>query len=109
SGDASGNTVWVDGQRPQQFNVLMNTVSSGYFAALGIPLVAGRDFDARDAQGSAPVAIVNEAFAARQPAGHSVLGARVTREATPREPEKTFEIVGVVKNSIYMDLKEDLS
>ena len=38
--------------------------------------------------------------------GTLVIGARFTREATPSSPPQTFEIVGVVKNSTYADLKE---
>ena len=34
-----------------------------YFAALGIPLVAGRDFDSRDSGDSLPEAIINETLA----------------------------------------------
>jgi predicted permease len=40
-----------------------NSVSPGYFAALGIPLLAGRDFNADDTAKSAHVAIVSQAFA----------------------------------------------
>jgi predicted permease len=108
-GNATGNDVWPEGDRPRAFNSLFNTAGSGYFATLGIPLVAGRDFDDRDTPQSTPVAIVSEAFAKKLLPGRSVVGARFTRQATPSSPEKTFEIIGVVKNSTYMDLKEDLS
>ena len=37
----------------------------GYFSLMRMPLVRGRDFDEHDDASSAPVAIVNEAFAAR--------------------------------------------
>jgi ABC-type antimicrobial peptide transport system permease subunit len=40
------------------------------------------------------------------PQGGPVIGARFTREATPRTPETSFEIIGVVRNSKYGDLKE---
>ncbi|PYR94388.1 MAG: hypothetical protein DMF84_05945 [Acidobacteria bacterium] len=108
-GDAIGNDVWPEGDRPREFNSRFNTAGPGYFATLGIPLVGGRDFDERDAPQSTPVAIVSEAFAAKLLPGRSVVGARFTRQATPSSPEKTFEIIGVVKNSTYMDLREDLS
>jgi putative ABC transport system permease protein len=42
-----------------------NRVSSDYFATFGIRLTRGRAFDARDHEGAAPVAIVNEAFVKR--------------------------------------------
>jgi predicted permease len=39
------------------------TISPGFFAALGVPIIAGRDFDARDSQTSEPVVIVSESLA----------------------------------------------
>jgi putative ABC transport system permease protein len=108
-GDAIGNEVWPEGDRPREFSSLFNMSGPGYFAALGIPFAAGRDFDERDTLQSTPVAIVSEAFADKLLPGRPVVGARFTRQATPSSPEKTFQIVGVVKNSTYMDLKEELS
>src|ERR1700752_2579284 len=71
-----------------------------------IPLVSGRDFSDADTEATQPVAIVNEAFAAALAKGGPVIGARFTRAPTPSGPEMTFQIVGVVKNSIYFELKE---
>jgi putative ABC transport system permease protein len=107
SGSSSGNTVWPDGDPAKQFGSQFNWVSPGYFATLGTPLLAGRDFGDADTPQSSGVAIVNEAFAtalARQ--GATAVGTRFTKEATPSTPAMTFEIVGVVKNAKYADLKE---
>jgi predicted permease len=41
------------------------SVSPGFFAALGVPLIAGRDFDARDRNKSEPVVIVSQSVAQR--------------------------------------------
>jgi predicted permease len=108
SGNSSGNTVWPEGNRSQQLGVALSSIGSGYFATLHTPMVAGRDFGATETPQSMPAAIVNETFASRfaGPGGPTV-GQRFTREATPASPEKTFEIVGVVKTSKYADLKED--
>jgi predicted permease len=106
SGDSSGNDVWPDGDRGQRFNMLNNSVGPGYFATMGVPLVAGRDFDDRDLPASVPVAIADEVFAAKLGGVRAALGRRFTREATPSGPEKTFEIVGVVRNSSYVSLKD---
>jgi predicted permease len=46
-------------------NVGYNPVSPDYFRTLGIALLQGRAFDGRDVEGAQPVAIVNEAMAAR--------------------------------------------
>jgi putative ABC transport system permease protein len=65
-------------------------VSPRFFAAMGIPLRAGRDFDGRDRLGAPFVVIVNESFAARLFPGENVLGRRITVWDT------THTIVGVV-------------
>jgi predicted permease len=107
SGDSGGNDVWPEGQPNQPFAMLSIPVGPGYFATMGVPLVAGRDFDQRDVPASVPVAIVNETFAARLGGAHAAVGRRFTREATPSSPEKTFEVIGVARDSNYQSLKED--
>lgn len=73
-------------------------VSEGYFTALGVPLVAGRFFTARDRDQSPPVAIVNETFVRRflnrKPV--EALGARSQLGTTPDDESPVMEIVGVV-------------
>src|SRR5207248_6354239 len=66
-----GNSTWNEVIRTEGFTAKSeddalawaNAVSDDYFATLGIPLLAGRDFDHRDTRTSARVAIVNEAMA----------------------------------------------
>jgi ABC-type antimicrobial peptide transport system permease subunit len=87
--------------------MLNNSVGQGYFSTMGIPLVAGRDFDQRDVPASVAVAIVNDLFAARLGGAGVAVGRRFTREATPGGPEKTFEIIGVVRHSTYVSLKDE--
>jgi putative ABC transport system permease protein len=49
------------------------TISPGFFAALGVPLIAGRDFDDRDRAKSEPVVIVSQSVAQRMfPNGDAV-------------------------------------
>jgi putative ABC transport system permease protein len=69
------------------------TVSPGFFAALGRPLLAGRDFSPSDTLQSPRVAIVNRSFAARWFPGESPLGRRI-RTGEGEGPWAT--IVGVV-------------
>jgi hypothetical protein len=65
----------------------------GYFAAAGIPLLAGREFTDFDRTGGRPVAIVSRAFAARHWPGVPALGKTVQIvEAAPSAP---IEVVGV--------------
>jgi predicted permease len=51
-----------------------NTVAPGYFSTLGIPLVAGRDFNDADREGSQPVAIVSAAAARQYWPGQNAVG-----------------------------------
>ena len=55
--------VVPDSTHPVGFDV--NRVGPAYFATLRIPVVRGREFDARDAAGAPPVAVINETMARR--------------------------------------------
>jgi putative ABC transport system permease protein len=66
------------------------TVSSGYFAALGIPMRAGREFGSHDVPGALPPIIINQEFARRYFPGEDPLGKQINAwSATP------YTIVGV--------------
>lgn len=106
SGYQSSNTVWSDADTSRRFTSLLNTVGPDYCETMGIRLVAGREFRDADTADSPMVAIVNEAFVAALGRGPEVVGTHFTRESTPRAPEQTFEIVGVMRNSKYVDLRE---
>ena len=75
-------------------------VSSGYLATLGIPLLAGRDFDANDIEGHEPVAIVNQTLARRFWGDSSAIGRTIQvghfngRWGNPRMAHQT-RVVGV--------------
>jgi predicted permease len=82
----------VDTDAPNEFHWAANSlVSPNYFRAMGIPLLAGRDFNAQDRRDSSPVVIVNEAFVRQYAHGADPLGQRV--EWGSRGP---MTIVGVV-------------
>jgi putative ABC transport system permease protein len=107
SGNSLNNNVWADGQRDRLANTSFTWVGPSYFDTLGTPLIAGRDFNAADANNSVKVAIVNETFARDVLAGVSPVGRRFWVEATPSSPETVYEIVGLVKDTKYEDLRED--
>ena len=68
-------------------------VSPGYFAALGIPLLEGRDIGLDDRPESPRVAVINETMARKYWPGRSALGQRVHQRTLSGDP---IEIVGVV-------------
>jgi putative ABC transport system permease protein len=97
-------------------------VSSTYFSTLELPIVAGRNFDARDARGKPSTIIVNEAFA-RTLGGRNPIGLRISFKAVdsaPGDAPSVAEIVGVAKQvkqrpdeptdyvQIYTALPQDL-
>jgi putative ABC transport system permease protein len=105
-----GGNVWMDGADPQQgTRVRHSRVGPDYFNTLQIPLLAGRDFTARDRAGAPNVAIVNEAFARRFLNGANPVGQRFWRGAMVGDPEMSYEIVGLVRNTKYEDLREDFA
>jgi len=109
SGSAWNNVVWMDNSDSSQKKVsYFNWISSGYFKTLGSGILAGRDFNDRDTATSPNVAIVNETFARQLLNGANPVGKRFWREATPRDPEILYEIVGLVKDAKYKDLHEEL-
>ena len=109
SGSASNNLVAAEGTdaQPEDRLVNFNDVSSGYFATMGTPLVAGRDFDSRDTPDSPPVAIVNGTFARRFFGAESPVGRAFRVEAEAGQPEPVYEVIGVVANSKYRSLREE--
>jgi putative ABC transport system permease protein len=103
-----GGSVWIDGADARQAqDTSLSRVGPGYFKTLEIPLLAGRDFDARDRLDTPLVAIVNEAFARKFLNGASPVGQRFWVEATPGDPDTVYEIVGLVRDTKYEDLREE--
>jgi putative ABC transport system permease protein len=79
-------------------------VSPGYFRALGIAMLAGRDFANADRPGSPQVAIINETVARHYFPGVNPVGKRL---GWSRTKPKDFEIIGVVKDAKYESLRQE--
>jgi ABC-type antimicrobial peptide transport system permease subunit len=80
-----------------------NFVTPGYFAALALPVRAGRDFTNADDASAPRVAIINETLAARAFGKENPIGRRVSfAETGPYD----IEIVGVVRDLRYEHLRE---
>ena len=77
----------------KRIRVATNFLSPGYFATLGIPLVAGRDFDQRDGPDSPKVVIISELLAAKFDG--PAIGQTITTDAGPAE------VIGVARNTRY--------
>jgi predicted permease len=84
-----------------------NRASPGYFRTMGTRLLAGREFNDRDTLSSPKVAIVNEMFAHKFFGGANPVGRTFHLEAEAGKPEPLFQIVGLVRNTKYYELRED--
>ena len=95
----------------------MNSISPSYFATLGVPIVAGRDFtvnDNRDIRhspdpwGWSPTTImINEKFAKKYFAGRDPIGLHLGFGTDPGTP-LDMEIIGVVKDFKYTNLRDEI-
>jgi len=104
TGEAEGGRVWradtPDDDRAIAVN--RNFVSPDYFRTIGLPLIAGRAFNARDRAGAPLVAIVNETFARRVWPGQNPVGQRLLAYASRR----TLEVVGLARDAKYRTIGE---
>ena len=109
SGSGWNDFIEVDGYTAKSMEdaiAYFNEVSDGYFATMGTPLRAGRDFDRRDVLGATKVAIINETMARRFYGSVNPLG----KPFYVKEHDKRsapFEIIGVVKDAKYRRLREE--
>ena len=105
------NSVVVEGYEAkpgEDMNPFYNSVSPGYFKTLGLRLLAGREFLPTDDESTHKVGIVNEKFArrffgdgGRAIGRHFGMGGGTGAKAD-------IEIVGVIHNAKYMNMREDI-
>jgi putative ABC transport system permease protein len=93
------------GESPVPVRAHPRLISPGYLRTLGVPLVRGRFFSERDAEGSTDVAIINAAGARRYWPNEDPIGRRVSF-AFGEEP-RWIEIVGVAGDIKHASLDAD--
>ncbi len=104
SGAGASRFAIVEGhpEKPEDRRYIsVSWVAPKYFETLGTPLLMGRDFSLED-QGRLPVAILNQAMA-RHYFGN---GSPIRMHVTFDREDKPYQIVGVVGNAKYLDLRE---
>ena len=107
SGSNWGTDVYIEGfEFPPDAdnNGRFNEIGPGYFGTMGVRLLAGREFTAADELEAPEVAIVNEAFLRKF--GLDRREAIGTRMSTGADEEATMEIVGLVADVKYSDVKD---
>jgi predicted permease len=109
SGSNWGTDVAVEGFKrgpDTDANARFNEIGPDYFRTLGVPLMAGREFNDADALGTPKVAIVNEAFAKKFNLGREAVGKRI---GTGRDQDNMdIQIVGLVQNAKYSEVKQEM-
>jgi predicted permease len=122
-GGGWGMGITVEGDQPKpgdRRGSWLNAVSPGFFRTLKVPLVAGREFTARDEiternlsientgtwRWPFRAAVVNETFVKRYLGGRSPLGVRIGLGDDPGTPTP-IEIVGVAADSKYAAIREE--
>jgi putative ABC transport system permease protein len=104
SGSSNGLTARIGSNAMgEHVQFARSVVGPGYFATMGVRVLAGREFTARDADGAPPVAIINEEFARRYFRGASPIGQHIQFA----ENQLAFDVVGVVANGKHRTLGED--
>jgi len=124
-GNEWDSSLTVEGYHPVQgesMNPYCNAVSPGYFKTMGIPLLAGREFDDRDEGATPPSAdqdrndgfgngyrhvVVNESFAKKYFGERSPIGRHIGFGMNPGTPTP-IEIVGVVRDSKYTGVRDEI-
>jgi len=105
AGDEWDNSMHVEGHRTkdgEDIQAFMNSLSPGYFQAMGITQLEGRDFRASDYREKTNVAIVNRKFAEHYFKGQSAIGRHIGNSPSKLD----IEIIGVVENTLYEGPRE---
>ena len=111
AGSNWNNSIRVQGYQPDaqdsRANASFNAVGSNHFRAIGVPLLAGREFTDADGPGAPKVAIVNETFARRFGLGANPVGKRMGIGSSDTLP-LDIEIVGLVRDMKYSSVKREI-
>jgi predicted permease len=103
-------TIQTDRRIVSDRTVNFNAVSPGFFATLGVRLLAGRDFDRSDSRPAGEIgphcAIVNQAFVKRYLAGRDPIGVLIARGGGPHVKPNS-PIVGVVADMSYRGVRDN--
>jgi predicted permease len=105
----SSTTIRVEGydaKEEEDMNPGFNYVAPGFFATLGIPLLAGRDFTDADVQGAPKVAVVNEEFARYFFKGENPVGRKIGEGGRQSTNPIDITIVGLARDGKAASLRD---
>ncbi len=107
SGDNEDRTIEVEGYHAkddEDMNVFENAVGPGFFATMGIQVLAGRDFTTGDRANAPKAVVVNERFAKYFFRDENPIGRRIHFR---QEKAESLEIVGVIREGKTVSLREE--
>ncbi|MPZ18898.1 MAG: FtsX-like permease family protein [Luteitalea sp.] len=94
----------IDGRPKPEFPMFFyRGVTRGYFRALGIAVVKGRDFSPDDREGRPRVAIINQTAARQYWPNDDPIGARLH----PDDAGEPVEVIGVVSDTKHFGLRQE--
>jgi predicted permease len=105
SGSSWGHGIHVGSA---EGNSMFAWVSPDYFQTMGIPVTRGRGFNRDDSAASERVAVVNQTFVRRFLGGADPLGRTLRTSPEPSYPATVYEIVGVIPDTKYNDIRGDI-
>jgi predicted permease len=92
--------------RPRGLTVSKPGVTPGYFATMGIRLIAGREFTRDDDLRAPGVVIVTKSIAEKLWPGRSAVGQRISMEGHPTDKD-WITVIGVVDDIVQGNLRQD--
>ncbi|HLW44505.1 MAG TPA: FtsX-like permease family protein, partial [Candidatus Acidoferrales bacterium] len=95
----------VGSAKATEEHVCINAVGSGYFQAMGLPILMGRSIGPEDTMSGRRVAVINQTMAQRVFGGASPLGEEFELGGLAAE-DRDVEVVGVVADAKYRNLSE---
>ena len=115
--EATPEPFTIAGRSEKEHLVRIRPLAANFFSTMGVPILAGRDFEPTDRRGRPGVALVNDAFVRQYFAGESPLGKRLLfalRDFQPLSRGYGFgerlnndaEIVGVIPDIRFLSLSD---
>ena len=101
-----GDQVFIIPERPnyasnKQPDAIVRYADPAYFATLGIPLIAGRVFNEHDRLDQSKKIVVSQELVKRYYPDENVIGRTIVRGTDITNEKRTYEIIGVVGNTLW--------
>lgn len=104
--DATFEDRLEESSESASLRVYRQYITPGYLAAVGIPLIEGREFDRRDVLGRPQVAIVSQVLAEKVWPGESAIGKRLRRGLPEAHDFPWLTVVGVARTAANRGLRD---